>query len=87
MYVHLSGRYISPLCHRKDEMLGDVSGLGDVELSFAPVLKDDELLRISDRRAFSRNSLNCIQHTLQLLRSQSHENIELTYEIGFRLES
>jgi hypothetical protein len=68
-------------------MLGDVSGLGDVKLSFAPVLKDDELLRSSDRRAFSRNSLHCIQHMLQMLRSQSLENIELTYEIGFRLQS
>jgi len=67
-------------------MLGDVSGLGDVKLSFAPVLKDDELLRSSDRRAFSRNSLHCIQHTFQML-SQSHENIELTYEIDFRLQT
>ena len=68
-------------------MLGDVSGLGDLKLSFAPVLKDDELPRSSDRRAFSRNSLHCIQHTLQMLRNQSHENIELTYEIDFRLQS
>jgi hypothetical protein len=40
-------------------MLRDVSGLGDVKLSFAPELKD-ELLRSSDRRAFSRKCFDMV---------------------------